>query len=141
VDLSSGFRTRSILCIPVRDTSGKVVGALQVINKQKDDDDDDDGSSSRRDRRDGRDGRDGGERKSSSSSFSSSLARAGGEDMDDDAGSNGTPAHAVFTKEDEDILSTLCTHVALVLSQRDETHTFKAALHDWEEKGAALETR
>ena len=92
-----------------------------MINKQRDDGDDDDLSSSRRgrrDRRDGRDGMDGGERKSSFSSSSSlsssSLARAGGrarggEDMDDDAGSNGTPAHAVFTKEDEDILSTLCT--------------------------------
>jgi signal transduction histidine kinase len=34
VDLRSGYRTRSILCAPMRDTQGKVVGVLQVLNKQ-----------------------------------------------------------------------------------------------------------
>ena len=34
VDLSSGYRTKSILCVPARDRTGKIVGVLQVLNKQ-----------------------------------------------------------------------------------------------------------
>jgi len=33
VDLKSGYRTRSILCAPMRDSTGNVVGVLQVLNK------------------------------------------------------------------------------------------------------------
>lgn len=33
VDLSSGFVSRSILCIPVTDSKGRVIGAFQAINK------------------------------------------------------------------------------------------------------------
>ncbi len=33
VDLRSGYRTRSILCAPMRDTQVKIVGVLQVLNK------------------------------------------------------------------------------------------------------------
>jgi signal transduction histidine kinase len=33
VDLRSGYRTRSILCVPMRDSLGQVVGVLQVLNK------------------------------------------------------------------------------------------------------------
>ncbi len=33
VDLRSGYRTRSILCAPMRDSQGKIVGVLQVLNK------------------------------------------------------------------------------------------------------------
>ena len=34
VDLRSGYRTRSILCAPMRDTKGATVGVLQVLNKR-----------------------------------------------------------------------------------------------------------
>ncbi len=34
VDKKSGYRTRNILCAPLRDESGSVIGAFQVINKQ-----------------------------------------------------------------------------------------------------------
>ena len=34
VDLRSGYRTRSILCVAMRDSQGKTVGVLQVLNKQ-----------------------------------------------------------------------------------------------------------
>jgi signal transduction histidine kinase/putative methionine-R-sulfoxide reductase with GAF domain len=34
VDLRSGYRTRSILCVPMRDTLGAIVGVAQVLNKQ-----------------------------------------------------------------------------------------------------------
>ncbi len=37
VDLSSGFVSRSILCIPVTDTKGRVIGAFQAINKLTED--------------------------------------------------------------------------------------------------------
>ena len=30
-DLTSGYRTRSILCVPMRDTSGKTSGVMQVL--------------------------------------------------------------------------------------------------------------
>jgi signal transduction histidine kinase len=33
VDLRSGYRTRSILCAAMRDSQGKIVGVLQVLNK------------------------------------------------------------------------------------------------------------
>ena len=33
VDLRSGYRTRSILCAPMRDSQGEIVGVLQVLNK------------------------------------------------------------------------------------------------------------
>ena len=34
VDLRSGFRTRSILCVPMRNTLGAIVGVAQVLNKR-----------------------------------------------------------------------------------------------------------
>lgn len=34
VDKKSGYRTRTILCAPMRNTQGDVVGVLQVLNKQ-----------------------------------------------------------------------------------------------------------
>ena len=33
VDLRSGYRTRSILCVPMRNSQGALVGVLQVLNK------------------------------------------------------------------------------------------------------------
>jgi Nif-specific regulatory protein len=33
VDATSGFRTRNILCVPVRDGRGRTLGALQMLNK------------------------------------------------------------------------------------------------------------
>ena len=32
MDKSTGMRTRSILCVPVRGSDGQVVGAMQVLN-------------------------------------------------------------------------------------------------------------
>ena len=32
-DLKSGYRTRAILCMPVHNQSGQIIGALQVLNK------------------------------------------------------------------------------------------------------------
>jgi signal transduction histidine kinase/putative methionine-R-sulfoxide reductase with GAF domain len=32
-DLRSGYRTRSILCTPMRDSHGRIIGVLQVLNK------------------------------------------------------------------------------------------------------------
>src|SRR5579862_1523473 len=34
VDQRSGFRTRSILCMPMPDHTGKIVGVIQVLNKR-----------------------------------------------------------------------------------------------------------
>lgn len=34
VDLRSGYRTRSILCVAMRDTTGVITGVLQLLNKQ-----------------------------------------------------------------------------------------------------------
>jgi signal transduction histidine kinase/putative methionine-R-sulfoxide reductase with GAF domain len=34
-DLTSGYRTRSILCVPMRDTSGRTSGVVQVLNKKQ----------------------------------------------------------------------------------------------------------
>jgi signal transduction histidine kinase len=36
VDLRSGYRTRSILCMPMRNTKGATVGVIQVLNKRGD---------------------------------------------------------------------------------------------------------
>jgi diguanylate cyclase (GGDEF)-like protein len=33
-DLKTGFRTRSILCAPLRNTRGETIGAIQVLNKK-----------------------------------------------------------------------------------------------------------
>ena len=38
VDRASGFRTRSILCMPVPDHKGQTVGVIQVLNKKADPD-------------------------------------------------------------------------------------------------------
>jgi signal transduction histidine kinase/putative methionine-R-sulfoxide reductase with GAF domain len=35
-DLKTGYRTRSILCMPVQNQDGKIIGALQVLNKLDD---------------------------------------------------------------------------------------------------------
>ncbi|HVV82207.1 MAG TPA: GAF domain-containing protein [Kofleriaceae bacterium] len=34
VDQRSGYRTRSILCVPMRDSQGAIVGVVQVLNKK-----------------------------------------------------------------------------------------------------------
>ncbi|HEY7060904.1 MAG TPA: GAF domain-containing protein [Chloroflexota bacterium] len=34
VDRLSGYRTRTILCMPLRNTSGAIIGAMQCLNKQ-----------------------------------------------------------------------------------------------------------
>jgi signal transduction histidine kinase len=34
VDLRSGYRTRSILCMPLRDNLGSIIGVVQVLNKK-----------------------------------------------------------------------------------------------------------
>jgi signal transduction histidine kinase len=34
VDQRSGYRTRSILCTPMKDTHGKIIGVVQVLNKK-----------------------------------------------------------------------------------------------------------
>jgi signal transduction histidine kinase len=34
VDVKSGYRTRSILCAPMRNSKGEIIGVLQVLNKQ-----------------------------------------------------------------------------------------------------------
>ncbi|GFH53260.1 hypothetical protein CTEN210_09736 [Chaetoceros tenuissimus] len=40
VDKESGFRTKSILVIPVKDENGKIIGAIQMINKKTKDGED-----------------------------------------------------------------------------------------------------
>ncbi len=47
VDKSSGFRTRNLLCVPLRNNAGELIGAFEVMNKQagKSDFDDDDAQS------------------------------------------------------------------------------------------------
>ena len=37
VDAQTGFRTKSIVCVPLTGSGGTVVGVLQLINKQLDD--------------------------------------------------------------------------------------------------------
>jgi len=34
LDLRTGFRTRSMLCVPIRNRTGKIVGVLQLLNKK-----------------------------------------------------------------------------------------------------------
>ncbi|HZT08235.1 MAG TPA: GAF domain-containing protein [Chloroflexota bacterium] len=34
VDRETGYRTRSILCVPLRDSNGRMIGALQALNKR-----------------------------------------------------------------------------------------------------------
>ncbi|MCX4246683.1 sigma-54-dependent Fis family transcriptional regulator [Paraliomyxa miuraensis] len=34
VDAESGYRTRSLLCVPVHDRAGRILGALQMLNKR-----------------------------------------------------------------------------------------------------------
>ncbi len=34
-DLSSGYRTQSILCVPMRDASGEIVGVIQALNSKE----------------------------------------------------------------------------------------------------------
>lgn len=34
MDVKSGYRTRSILCAPMRNSKGEIIGVLQVLNKQ-----------------------------------------------------------------------------------------------------------
>ena len=41
VDRKSGYRTKSVLAVPVTNDSGDVIGAVQVINKQNGDNFDD----------------------------------------------------------------------------------------------------
>ncbi|MCH7915362.1 MAG: GAF domain-containing protein [Deltaproteobacteria bacterium] len=36
VDQKTGFRTRTILCMPVKDEQGKIIGCIQVLNKKGD---------------------------------------------------------------------------------------------------------
>ena len=33
VDLKTGYKTRSILCMPIKDFNGEVIGVAQAINK------------------------------------------------------------------------------------------------------------
>lgn len=33
IDLKTGYRTRSMLCVPMRDNQGKIIGVIQVLNK------------------------------------------------------------------------------------------------------------
>lgn len=33
IDLQTGYRTKALLCMPIKDASGDVIGVAQVINK------------------------------------------------------------------------------------------------------------
>jgi hypothetical protein len=33
VDIQTGYKTKNLLCMPIKDASGDVVGVAQVINK------------------------------------------------------------------------------------------------------------
>lgn len=33
IDLQTGYRTKALLCMPIKDSSGDVIGVAQVINK------------------------------------------------------------------------------------------------------------
>src|SRR5277367_2766203 len=35
VDLTTGYRTRTVLCVPMRDAVGEVTGVLQALNKRQ----------------------------------------------------------------------------------------------------------
>ncbi len=34
IDARTGYRTRSILCMPIKNTTGKIIGVIQVLNKK-----------------------------------------------------------------------------------------------------------
>ncbi len=34
IDAKTGYRTRSILCMPIKNTTGKIIGVIQVLNKK-----------------------------------------------------------------------------------------------------------
>lgn len=34
IDILTGYRTKALLCMPIKDASGDVIGVAQVINKQ-----------------------------------------------------------------------------------------------------------
>lgn len=36
IDVQTGYRTKALLCMPIKDGSGDVVGVAQVINKHGD---------------------------------------------------------------------------------------------------------
>lgn len=36
VDMKTGYRTRNILCVPMRNATGEILGVTQVINKLPD---------------------------------------------------------------------------------------------------------
>lgn len=33
IDLQTGYRTKALLCMPIKDSAGDVIGVAQVINK------------------------------------------------------------------------------------------------------------
>lgn len=33
IDVQTGYRTKALLCMPIKDSSGDVIGVAQVINK------------------------------------------------------------------------------------------------------------
>lgn len=33
IDVQTGYRTKALLCMPIKDASGDVIGVAQVINK------------------------------------------------------------------------------------------------------------
>ena len=33
VDIDTGYRTKTILCVPIKDESNKIIGCLEAINK------------------------------------------------------------------------------------------------------------
>lgn len=35
IDLDTGYRTKTILCVPIKDENNKIVGCLEAINKIK----------------------------------------------------------------------------------------------------------
>lgn len=38
IDLETGYRTRSVICIPFKNTDGKIIGVFQAVNKMTEDD-------------------------------------------------------------------------------------------------------
>ena len=108
VDLSTGFKTRTILCMPVRDESGMVVGVVQVINKQ----DEEDGAT-----------------------------KPGGDNKRNEGAGGKEGRYRVFDRDDEAALGTLCTHVAVVISQKYLQNSFRKTLAEWEEKATSIDDR
>ena len=111
-DKQSGFRTRSVLCMPVFDPAGHALGVMQVINK-------------RGYTQESRDGREGGRRRGGK----------GGDDDDNDdnddnddedhgdggggeGGEGGEDSRRIyghFTAEDEEILSAMNAQLAVAI--------------------------